>query len=124
MHELSITQSIVDAIVEKMGDTKVTTVRLSIGRLSGVVVDSIRFCFDLVTDGTTLDGARLVVDEPPGNARCRECAREFDVDDPIVLCPTCDASNVEVRSGRDLRILSVEVSTSCATPAVVPTTPA
>ena len=123
MHELSITQSIVDAVAEKLGDAEVTTVRLEIGKLSGVVVESIRFCFDLVTDGTTLAGARLVVDEPSGHARCRECATEFDVDDPIVLCPACDASNVDVRAGRELRIISVEVRSSCARPVAAPTTP-
>ena len=124
MHEMSLTQAVVDAVTEKLGDAEVTQVRLEIGKLSGVVVDSIRFCFDLVTEGTTLAGARLVVDEPVGQARCRECTTEFEVDDPIVLCPTCDGSNVDVRSGRDLRIISVEVRTACAPPAAAPTAPA
>ncbi|HEY0448632.1 hydrogenase maturation nickel metallochaperone HypA [Actinophytocola sp.] len=124
MHEMSITQSIVDAVAEKLGDAEVTAVRLEVGKLSGVVVDSIRFCFDLVTEGTTLQGARLVVDEPAGQARCRECATEFEVADPIVLCPACDGSNVDVRSGRDLRIVSVEVNAACARPVAAPTTPA
>jgi hydrogenase nickel incorporation protein HypA/HybF len=120
MHEMSITMSVVDAITEKMGDTPVTAVRLEIGKLSGVVVDSIRFCFDLVAEGTTLAGARLEVDEPSGHARCRPCGTEFDVDDPIVLCPACDASDVDVRAGRELRIVSVEVSKACAAPVAAP----
>jgi hydrogenase nickel incorporation protein HypA/HybF len=66
MHELSVIQSIVDAIVEKLGDTEVARVRLVIGRQAGVVVDAIRFSFDLVTEGTTLAGAALDIDEPPG----------------------------------------------------------
>ena len=123
MHEMSITQAVVDAVVEKLGDAEVTSVRLSVGKLSGVVVDSIRFCFDLVAEGTTLAGAALVVDEPLGAACCRTCGAEFEVDDPIVLCPRCDGSDVDVRSGRDLRIVSVEVRSSCARPAAAPTTP-
>lgn len=123
MHELSLTQSVVDAIAERMGDATITSVRLEIGKLSGVVVDSIRFCFDLVADGTTLAGATLVVDEPSGECRCKECATEFTVDDPIVLCPACDSANVSVLSGRDLRIKSVEVSSECAPPVAAPTTP-
>jgi hydrogenase nickel incorporation protein HypA/HybF len=110
MHELSLTQSIVDSVAERFGDTPVVAVRLEIGRLSGVVVDSIRFCFDLVAEGTTLDGARLEIVEPPGRGRCRECATIFDIDDPFVLCPPCGSANVEVLSGRELRILSVELS--------------
>ncbi|MEJ7743789.1 MAG: hydrogenase maturation nickel metallochaperone HypA [Nocardioidaceae bacterium] len=52
MHELAITQSVVDAVLERTGDRKVTTVRLKVGRLSGVVPDAMRFCFDLITAGT------------------------------------------------------------------------
>jgi hydrogenase nickel incorporation protein HypA/HybF len=109
MHELSLTQAVVDAVAERFVDTKVVAVRLEIGKLSGVVVDSIRFCFDLVAEGTTLAGARLEIVEPRGRARCRSCSQTFDVDDPIVLCPVCGGANVEVLSGRELRILSVEL---------------
>ncbi|MBP2320045.1 hydrogenase nickel incorporation protein HypA/HybF [Kibdelosporangium banguiense] len=116
MHELSITQSIVSDIAEKLGDTRVTKVTLLIGRLSGVVVDSIRFCFDLVAEGTTLEGAELVVHEPLGQVRCPSCQIQFETSDPIVLCPDCGTSEVTVLAGRELRIKSVEVIT-CAAPA-------
>lgn len=109
MHELSVTQSIVDAVVERMGDATVTGVCLEVGRLSGVVPDAVRFCFDVVCAGTTLEGARLVIVEPPGRARCRDCAGEFGLDYPIPLCP-CGSANVEITQGRQLRITSVEVS--------------
>jgi hydrogenase nickel incorporation protein HypA/HybF len=109
MHEMSITQSVVDAIVEKLGDTTVKSVRLEIGRLSGVVPDSVRFCFDVLCSGTSLDGAALEIDEPSGRARCRDCGAEFTLDDFILLCP-CASANVEVLAGRELRITSVEVA--------------
>jgi hydrogenase nickel incorporation protein HypA/HybF len=121
MHEMSITMAMVDAIIDKVGDARVTVVRLEIGKLSGVVVDSIRFCFDLATEGTTLAGASLVVDEPSGQARCRACEVPFSVDDYIVLCPACDSSDVDVSAGRELRIVSVEVTKECAAPAAAPT---
>lgn len=110
-------------MAERTGQRPVTRVRLSIGRLSGVFVDSIRFCFDLVAEGTTLEGAALEIEEPAGYGRCRDCGVEFDVDDPIVLCPACSGADVDVLSGRDLRIVSVEVRTACATPAAARTTP-
>ena len=121
MHELSITQSVVESIVERLGDAQVTRVTLEIGRLSGVVVDSIRFCFDLVAEGTSVQGAELVVDEPGGIGQCRDCAFRFQTDDPIVLCPECGSSDVDVLAGQDMRIKSVEVIT-CAPPVDVPTT--
>lgn len=123
MHELSITQAVVDGVAERMGDTPIAKITLEIGRLSGVVTDSVRFCFDIVAVGTPLAGATLEVIEPPGHARCRDCSTEFDVDDPILLCPGCGAANVAVLAGAELRIRSVEVRDGCARPAAVPTTP-
>jgi hydrogenase nickel incorporation protein HypA/HybF len=108
IHELSITQSVVDAIVERMGDATVVGVRLEIGKLSGVVPDSVRFCFDVLCTGTPLEGARLDILEPPGQARCRDCGAEFTAHDLILLC-TCGSANVEVLDGRQLKIKSVEV---------------
>lgn len=108
MHELSITQSVVEAIVDRVAGARVSRVRLEIGKLSGVVPDSVRFCFDLVTDGTTLQGARLDIEEPSGRAHCTRCGTSFDTDDPIVLCP-CGSADVEVLAGQELRIRSVEV---------------
>jgi hydrogenase nickel incorporation protein HypA/HybF len=108
VHELAIAESVVDAIVDKVGDEPVTGIRLEIGRLSGVVVDSIRFCFEIVADGTGLQGARLDIDEPAGRAYCRDCGAEFALDEPVMLCP-CGSANLEVLTGQQLRIISVEV---------------
>jgi hydrogenase nickel incorporation protein HypA/HybF len=108
MHELSITQSVIDAVVEKMDGATVKSVRLEIGKLSGVVPDSVRFCFDVICAGTMLEGARLDIDETPGRARCRACDEEFPLNDMIMLCP-CGSANVEVLAGQQLRIKSVEV---------------
>jgi hydrogenase nickel incorporation protein HypA/HybF len=66
MHELAITQSIVDAITDRVGDQRVIVVRLEIGTLAGVVPDSISFCFELLCEGTTLAGAELEIARPPG----------------------------------------------------------
>jgi hydrogenase nickel incorporation protein HypA/HybF len=108
VHELAITESVVEAIVDKVGDGPVAGVRLEIGKLSGVVPDSVRFCFEIVAAGTGLQDARLDIDEPPGRAYCRECGDEFGLDDPIMLCP-CGSADLEVLSGQQLRIISVEV---------------
>lgn len=108
MHELAITESVVETITERLPDVAIARVRLEIGRLSGVVPDAVRFCFDLVTAGTALEGAVLEIDEPAGLARCRACGRETATDDPIVICP-CGSVDVEVLAGRDLRIREVEM---------------
>jgi hydrogenase nickel incorporation protein HypA/HybF len=108
MHELSITQSVVDAVTERLPDTRIASIQLEIGKLSGIVADSVRFCFELVVDGTPLAGARLDIDEPGGRARCARCDTEFELEDSILLCP-CGSADVAVLEGRELRIKSVEV---------------
>jgi hydrogenase nickel incorporation protein HypA/HybF len=108
MHELAITQQVVDAVVERTGGATVRLVRLEIGRLSGVVPDAVAFCFDLVAQDTPLDGARLEISEPRGRARCRTCGQDFALDQLFLLCP-CGSADVEVLAGRELRVRSVEV---------------
>jgi len=108
MHELSIAQSVVDAVVERTEGRRVTAVRLQVGTLSGVVADSMRFCFDLISSGTPLEGAALDIDEIRGRALCRGCGSQFVVSDLILLCP-CGSAEVTVESGRELNIKSVEV---------------
>ena len=85
------------AVSERLPEAKVTLVRLEIGALSGVVADSVRFCFDLVTEGTNLEGASLEIDEPPASCRCRSCGTEFAPDGPILLC-ACGSADVAVLS--------------------------
>ena len=109
MHELAITEGVVDAVTGRLPGSKITCVRLEIGALSGVVADSVRFCFDLVTDGTNLEGARLEISEPPARGRCRNCGAEFEPDGPIALC-SCGSADVAILAGSELRIMSVELA--------------
>ena len=66
MHELSITRNVVAIVSERAEGQRVTRVRLEIGRLSAVVPDSIRFCFDICAQGTPLEGAELEIVESAG----------------------------------------------------------
>jgi hydrogenase nickel incorporation protein HypA/HybF len=109
VHELGITQSVVDAVTQRLPGTRVSCVRLDVGALSGVVADSVRFCFDLVTEGTSLAGARLEINQTPGRCRCLACDAEFEPDDSLLLCP-CGSAEVTVLSGQELTIASVQVA--------------
>jgi hydrogenase nickel incorporation protein HypA/HybF len=66
LHELSITRNVVAIVSERAEGQRVTRVRLEIGRLSAVVPDSIRFCFDICAQGTPLEGAELEIIESAG----------------------------------------------------------
>nr|WP_207227355.1 hydrogenase maturation nickel metallochaperone HypA [Actinopolyspora alba] len=108
VHELGITQSVVDAVLDAVTEPRVTRLELEIGKLSGVVPDSVRFCFDLVVTGTALEGARLDIVTPTGSGRCRDCDQRLVLEDQLAVCD-CGSPDVEVLSGRELRIRAVDV---------------
>jgi hydrogenase nickel incorporation protein HypA/HybF len=109
MHELAITESLVCAVREHVGEAKVTRVRIVIGKLSGVVPDALSFCFDVCAAGTPLEGAVLELEEASARVHCRTCDAESLLDDAIPLC-RCGSADVEVLSGRELKIREVEVA--------------
>ena len=107
MHELAITQSVVDMVVERMAGRRIAAVRIRVGELSGVVPDAMLFCYDVVTAGTDLEGSRLEIEHTPGRAHCRDCAQDFALPDLIMLCG-CGSANVQLTGGRELEVSSVE----------------
>jgi hydrogenase nickel incorporation protein HypA/HybF len=108
MHELAITQSVVDMVAERTDGRQVSLVRLEVGMLSGVVPDAMEFCYELIISGTPLEGSALVIEQTPGAARCRSCGQDFALNDLILLCP-CGSAEVELTAGRELRVVSVEL---------------
>jgi len=109
VHELALTESIVAAIQQRLGDARVVRVRLEVGRLMAVLPDALRFAFEACTQETTLAGARLEIDEIAGRGRCRACARELELDGGAALC-SCGSADVELFAGRELQIKEVEVA--------------
>lgn len=109
MHELAVTESVIDAISAQLSDMRVTVVRLEIGKLSGVMPDAVRFCFELAGEGTCVEGARLDITEPEGTGECRACGAVFPARDPLALCP-CGSAEVTVTGGAELTIKAVEVA--------------
>ena len=109
MHELSISEGIVESVCEAVPEGKVLAVTVEIGKLSGVVSDAVLFCFDACTRGTRLEGARLDIVDVPGRGRCGSCQRELDMEELITQCP-CGNPFLDILRGRELRIRSVEVN--------------
>ncbi len=109
MHELAITESIVAAIEERVEGSRVEKVTLVIGELSGVETDSVRFCFEVCTKDTLLQGATLEILDVPGRAWCEACQAEIELHEPILLC-ACGSTDIEILSGQELTIKQVEVA--------------
>ncbi|MEO5970896.1 MAG: hydrogenase maturation nickel metallochaperone HypA [Bdellovibrionia bacterium] len=112
MHELGITQEIVEILSlranELQPNARIKRVVLEIGKLSAVLPDAIRFCFDLCTEGTPVEGASLQILEPQGQARCRLCKSEMLFEQPFGEC-VCGGIDLEWLSGGELRIKEMEL---------------
>lgn len=113
MHELSIAQSIVDAVETRATECKATqvkSVRLRIGEANGIVKDSLTFCFEMLTSlDPMLTGAQLLIDFVPHRARCPRCGIEFTVENFIAQCPTCIEWSDDIVSGNEFQILDMEI---------------
>lgn len=112
MHELSITQSILDIVTKHAKDGgahRVTAINLVVGELTGFVDDSIQFYFDMLSPGTLAQGAKLVIRRVPARLRCRACGEEFGLREGSWLCPQCSAVGGDVLQGREFLVESIEV---------------
>ena len=112
MHELSITQSMLDLVVEQArqaGARKVNTINLVIGGMTGVVGDSVRFYMDFLSKETIAEGSVLNIKNIKAQARCRECCEEFDIDEFQWQCPVCGNTGIEIIRGTELSVESIEV---------------
>jgi len=108
MHELGITQNIVAIVGEAAKGRRVTRVTLEVGKLSGVMSDAIAFCFEVVAQGTVLEGASLEIREIEGRARCETCGLEFEAETLFTPCPCGSRRSKRIR-GEELIVKSMEM---------------
>jgi hydrogenase nickel incorporation protein HypA/HybF len=113
MHELSIVASVVDSVTDSLEaypQSRVVEVRLRIGVLASVVVDSLEFCWGIATEGTLLEASRLVVTSVPVVMHCAVCAADVELEGvQSFRCPICDVPCSDLRQGREMEIESFEI---------------
>lgn len=113
MHELAITQHILDIAVRQAahhGARTLTALTLVVGDLTGYVPDSMQFYFDLLSQGTIAQNAALHIKRVPTRVRCHVCNTEFAPEVGVLwVCPACQALGGEVLSGKELFIESIEI---------------
>lgn len=109
MHELGITRNVVAICTERAGGARVIRVTLEIGKLAAVMPDSVRFCFDICTQGTVVEGAALDIIETAGRARCRDCDGEVALTELFGRCD-CGSVNLQLIAGEEVKIKEMEVA--------------
>jgi len=113
MHELAVTQNLLDMALSKAaeaGARKITRVNVTIGELSGAVPDCIQFYFDVLRKGTAAEEATLNLISIPARLHCRQCQSDFRPEDLPWTCPRCGSLSLEITGGQELFLESLEVA--------------
>ncbi len=113
MHELPVTQGILDVAIEaaqNAGARRITSIDLVVGDLSSIVDDSVQFYWEILSKGTIAEGAVLHFRREPAAAACLDCGHEWHVTPPIMpKCPNCGSARITVTGGRAFFVESIEV---------------
>jgi hydrogenase nickel incorporation protein HypA/HybF len=113
MHELSIVSSVVETVTESLAaypGARVLEVRLRVGALASVVRESLEFCYGIASEGTPLEGSRLVVNVLPVVVHCEACGQDSELEGvQSFRCPRCGEPCADLRQGRELEIESIEI---------------
>jgi hydrogenase nickel incorporation protein HypA/HybF len=109
VHELALADAIVEIAAEHARGRRVARVEVKVGALRQVVPDALSFAFQLVAEGTAVEGAELQIEEVPARVSCRACATESRVSDFPFGCPGCGSLDVDVVGGEELLVEALEL---------------
>ena len=109
MHELSVTQNILDIAIKNAGSRKVKQINLVIGQYSSMVDDSVQFYWDLISKDTAAQDAVLNFERIRGEMTCQICGQVFQPDDRAFECPACGSPLVRISKGEEFRVESIDV---------------
>jgi hydrogenase nickel incorporation protein HypA/HybF len=111
MHELSVTESILEIALRHAQESKakrVINLYLVIGQLSSIVDDSVQFYWDIISKDTAAEGAILHFKRIPARLHCQECGQEYTPAGDLT-CPACHSSRVRVTAGNEFRLEAMDV---------------
>jgi hydrogenase nickel incorporation protein HypA/HybF len=91
------------------GASKITRLNLALGELSGVVGECVRQYFEVLSQDTIARDAVFSYETKPVVLRCRRCGKDFTPADHRWTCPGCGELSIEIVSGRECNLESIEV---------------
>jgi len=109
LHELSIAESVVRIASRQADGRCVTKVQMKVGHLRQVVPSALTFGFGLLAEGTSVEGAELVMEQVPAEGRCRSCGVESRLDGFPLRCLACGGLDLEILKGEELMVESLEL---------------
>ncbi|MCL4878960.1 MAG: hydrogenase maturation nickel metallochaperone HypA [Anaerolineae bacterium] len=116
MHELSVTQSILDIAVrhaEAARATQITHLYLVVGQLSSIIDDSVQFYWDIISKGTLAEGATLHFRRVKAELRCTHCDHQYSLEDALdFVCPVCGSQTTQFISGDQFYVEAIDIEST------------
>jgi hydrogenase nickel incorporation protein HypA/HybF len=112
VHELSICQGLmreVMRVAEAQRAERVLSITLEVGPLAGIEPSLLESAYPLVAAGTCAAGARLLIERTALEVRCLGCGATSEVEVSSLVCRACGSWRVEVVSGEELVLASLEL---------------
>lgn len=112
MHELAVTESILDIALnhaQMNGAKKVTDIYLVIGKLSSIVDDSVQFYWDFISKDSICQAAKLHFERIPAEFTCLDCGNTYQIDKELSPCPNCGSAKVQIHRGNEFWVDSIEI---------------
>jgi hydrogenase nickel incorporation protein HypA/HybF len=115
VHEVSIALGMVDElyrIARENNAGRISSVKLKIGKMSGIVTDSLTFAFDAIKlEHPLLSETEIVIVEVPLVYECNDCHVSFNAEDIYFpSCAGCGSRDLRLVSGEEQHIESVEIT--------------
>ncbi len=112
MHEYALTESMIKLVLEEACNaqaSRVTEIRLVVGELSSVIPECIEMYFELLSEGTMLQDAKLIFTHMDAELKCGSCGRLFMKKQSGIECPDCGGMGTFTEKGREFYVESLEV---------------
>ena len=114
MHEVSIMEQTLEIAINKaknQGAKQIYNLKMRIGAVSGVVPEALTFAFDVITDNTIAQGAKLEIETVPVKCYCSHCQQDFYPSDLVIYeCPQCGQFSHKIITGKEIELTSLEVA--------------
>ena len=110
MHEASLARTLIRQvrdIAAAQDDARVAEVSVSVGEFSGVEPDLLQLAFDQQIAATPLSGTRLRLQRVPLEGACSQCEHVFEITKFRFVCPSCEATRIDIVRGEEMILESV-----------------
>ena len=97
------------AYADEAHASRITDIHIDVGELSSYVDDSVQFYWDIISQGTKAEGAKLHFNRIPLTMQCTQCDEQFHPNGKDFTCPRCGSIKVMIVSGDALNLVALDV---------------